>query len=343
MAMGTLSIAIVPGYAVLGIVAPLLVLLGRLLQGFSAGVELGSVSVYLAEIATPGHKGLYTCWQSGSQQIAVVFAATLGAVLNRYVSKPDMMAWGWRIPLLIGCVIIPFVFFIRRSLTETDDFLKRKHHPKPIEIFRSTMVNWRIVLTGVMLVTMTTVSFYTITAYTPTFGQQVLKLTPNDSYVVTLCVGITNLIWLPISGALSDRIGRRPILIAFALLALVTAYPAMSWLVVAPSFGRLLLVELWLSFLYGCWNGAMIPFLTEIMPAEVRTTGFSLAYSLATAIFGGFTPLIATWLIHATGNKAMPGAWLSLAALCGLLATLVTLSLQSEVNTKPASAARAAA
>lgn len=343
MAMGTLSIAIVPGYAVLGIVAPLLVLLGRLLQGFSAGVELGSVSVYLAEIATPGHKGLYTCWQSGSQQIAVVFAATLGALLNRYVSKPDMMAWGWRIPLLIGCVIIPFVFFIRRSLTETDDFLKRTHHPKPIEIFRSTMVNWRIVLTGVMLVTMTTVSFYTITAYTPTFGQQVLKLTPNDSYVVTLCVGITNLIWLPISGALSDRIGRRPILIAFALLALVTAYPAMSWLVGAPSFGRLLLVELWLSFLYGCWNGAMIPFLTEIMPAEVRTTGFSLAYSLATAIFGGFTPLIATWLIHATGNKAMPGAWLSLAALCGLLATLVTLSLQSEVNNKPAPAARAAA
>ena len=246
-----------------------------------------------------------------------------------------MTAWGWRIPLLIGCVIIPFVFLIRRSLTETEDFLKRKqrkHHPSPMEIFRSTMANWRIVLTGVMLVTMTTVSFYTITAYTPTFGQQVLKLTPNDSYIVTLCVGLTNLLWLPISGALSDRIGRRPILVSCAMLALVTAYPAMSWLVGAPSFGRLLAVELWLSFLFGCWNGAMIPFLTEIMPAEVRTSGFSLAYSLATAIFGGFTPLIATWLIHATGNKAMPGAWMSLAALCGLLATLVTLSLTHEVN-----------
>ncbi len=345
MAMGTLSIAVVPGYAVFGIVAPLLVLLGRLLQGFSAGVELGGVSVYLSEIATPGRKGFYTSWQSGSQQVAVVFAATLGALLHKYVSGAHMTAWGWRIPLLIGCGIIPFVFLIRRSLVETEDFLKRKqhkHHPTPMEIFRSTMTNWRIVLTGVMLVTMTTVSFYTITAYTPTFGQQVLKMTPNDSYLVTLCVGLTNLLWLPLSGALSDRIGRRPILLACAMLALVTAYPAMSWLVGAPSFGRLLAVELWLSFLFGCWNGAMIPFLTEIMPARVRTSAFSLAYSLATAIFGGFTPMIATWLIHATGNKAMPGAWLSLAALCGLLATLATLSLTHEgsveVEAAPATA-----
>ncbi len=336
MAIGTLSIAVVPGYAVIGIVAPLLVLLGRLLQGFSAGVELGSVSVYLAEIATPGRRGFYTSWQSGSQQVAVVFAATLGVLLNKYVSGPHMTAWGWRIPLLVGCGIIPFVFFIRRSLAETDEFLKRKHHPSSMQIFRTTLANWRTVLTGVMLVTMTTVSFYTITAYTPTFGQQVLKMVPGDSYIVTLFVGLTNLFWLPISGALSDRIGRRPILIACAMLALVTAYPAMSWLVGAPSFGRLLAVELWLSFLFGCWNGAMIPFLTEIMPVEVRTSAFSLAYSLATAIFGGFTPMIATWLIHATGNKAMPGVWLSVAALCGLLATLVTLSLGHAVKAEPA-------
>src|SRR6266436_3863747 len=335
MSVGTLTIALVPGYETIGLFAPIVVVLGRLCQGFSAGVELGGVSVYLSEIATPGRKGFYTSWQSGSQQVAVVFAATLGALLHKYVSGPNMTAWGWRIPLLIGCAIIPFVFLIRRSLTETEDFLRRKqhkHHPTPMEIFRSTMSNWRIVLTGVMLVTMTTVSFYTITAYTPTFGQQVLKMTPNDSYIVTLCVGLTNLVWLPLSGALSDRIGRRPILMACALLALMTAYPAMSWLVAAPSFGRLLAVELWLSFLFGCWNGAMIPFLTEIMPVQVRTSGFSLAYSLATAIFGGFTPMIATWLIHATGNKAIPGAWLSFAALCGLLATLVTLSLAQDAT-----------
>ena len=103
---------------------------------------------------------------------------------------------------------------------------------------------------------------------------------------------------------------------------LATAYPAMSWLVAAPSFVRLLLVELWLSFLYGSYNGAMVVFLTEMMPPDVRTTGFSLAYSLATAIFGGFTPAIATSLIQFTGNRAIPGLWLSFAAACGLIAAV---------------------
>src|SRR5438046_617998 len=221
MSVGILSIACTPGYAAIGLLAPLLVLGGRLLQGFSAGMELGGVSVYLSEIATPGHKGFYVSWQSASQQAAVMFAALTGVVL----------------------------------------------HPANI-----------------------------------------------DSLIVTLCVGASNLMWLPIMGALSDKIGRRPLLVACTLLMLATAYPAMAWLVEAPSFSTLLMVELWLSFIYGSYNGAMIVFLTEILPVEVRTVGFSLAYSLATAIFGGFTPAISTYLIHVTGNRAVPGVWLACAA-----------------------------
>ena len=148
-----------------------------------------------------------------------------------------------------------------------------------------------------LFVTMTTVSFYMITAYTPTFGNSVLHLGSIDSMVVTLCVGASNLFWLPVMGSLSDRVGRRPLLLACTLLMLVTANPAMLWLVHDSSFTRLLVVELWLSFLYGSYNGAMIVFLTEIMPVSVRTSGFALAYSLATAIFGGFTPAISTYLI----------------------------------------------
>jgi MFS family permease len=170
---------------------------------------------------------------------------------------------------------------------------------------------------------MTTVSFYMITAYTPTFGSSVLKLVNRDSLIVTLCVGASNLFWLPVMGALSDRTGRRPLLLVFTILALLTAYPVMLWLVRAPSFARLLAVELWLSFLFGSYNGAMVVFLTEIMPVNVRTSGFSLAYSLATAIFGGFTPAISTYLIHSTGNRAIPGLWLSFAAACGFLAALL--------------------
>jgi MFS family permease len=189
------------------------------------------------------------------------------------------------------------------------------------------------VLVGTLLVTMTTVSFYMITAYTPTFGSSVLHLRNMDSLVVTLCVGASNLLWLPTMGALSDRVGRRPLLIGCTIAMLATAYPAMTWLVHAPTFGKLLAVELWLSFLYGSYNGAMIVFLTEIMPVDVRTAGFSLAYSLATAIFGGFTPAISTWLIEVTGNRAVPGLWLSFAAICGLSASLVARPHRSGVMT----------
>jgi MFS family permease len=334
MSIGILSIACMPGYATIGLLAPLLVLTGRLLQGFSAGMELGGVSVYLSEIATPGHKGFYVSWQSGSQQVAVMFAASVGVILNSVLSTERMQRWGWRVPLLLGCFIIPFLFRLRKSLAETDDFLARKHRPDTSEIFRSLRNHWAIVLVGTFMVTMTTVSFYMITAYTPTFGNSVLHLASIDSLIVTLCVGASNLFWLPVMGALSDRIGRRPLLFASTLFMLITAYPVMLWLVKEPSFARLLTVELWLSFIFGSYNGAMVVSLTEIMPAEVRTSGFALAYSLATAIFGGFTPAFSTYLIHISGNRAIPGLWLSFAAACGLVASLFAKPYDAPVNTK---------
>ena len=322
MSLGTLSVALTPGYALIGVVAPIIVVAGRLLQGFSAGAELGGVSVYLSEIATPGNKGFYVAWQSASQQIAVIFAALLGVTLQGMLSPDEMTAWGWRIPLLIGCLIVPLLYLLRRTLVETEEFTHRKQKTSSLkDVWVSLAANWPIVAIGMMLVIMTTVSFYMITGYTPTFGKE-LKLSAMDSLLVTLCVGVSNLFWLPVSGAVSDRIGRRPLLILCTVLALVTAYPAMSWLASAASFDRLLVVELWLSFIYGVYNGAMVVHLTEIMPASVKGTGFSMAYSLATA-FGGFTPFIATYLIQVTGNKAMPGVWLSVAAIVGLVAVLL--------------------
>jgi metabolite-proton symporter len=325
MAMGTVLIACVPGYATLGVAAPLLVLLGRLLQGFSAGVELGGVSVYLAEISTPGRKGFFVSWQSASQQAAVVFAGLLGVGLNHWLSPDEMSSWGWRVPFLVGCMIVPAIFVIRRSLEETPEFEARaaKHRPTMGEVMKSIGANFGIVIAGMGLVVMTTVSFYLITAYTPTFGKNELHLSDLDSLLVTVCVGISNFIWLPVMGSLSDKIGRKPLLLAATILAIITAYPALSWLTSNPSFANLLIVELWLSFLYGSYNGAMVVSLTEIMPVEVRTTGFSLAYSLATATFGGFTPAACTYLIHVLDNKAAPGIWLSGAAVLGLIATLV--------------------
>ncbi len=321
MATGTILIAFVPSYATIGIFAPFLVLIGRLLQGFSAGVELGGVSVYLAEMSTPENKGFYVSWQSGSQQVAVMFAAIIGYVLNHMLQPAEMGDWGWRIPFFIGCAIVPFLFYIRRSLEETEEFLQRKVRPSAKEIFTSLAANWKIVGLGMLLVAMTTVSFYTITVYTPTFGKTVLKLSDTDSLLVTFCTALSNLFWLPVMGALSDRVGRKPLLLIFSALTVLTAYPALAWLVANASFTNMLIVLLWLSFLYGSYNGAMVVALTEIIPVTVRTAGFSLAYSLATAFFGGFTPLISTWLIEETGNRARAGIWMAVGGLCGLVAT----------------------
>jgi MHS family citrate/tricarballylate:H+ symporter-like MFS transporter len=323
MGLGTVLIAFVPGYATIGLFAPLLVLIGRLLQGFSAGVELGGVSVYLSEMAPPGQKGYYVSWQSASQQVAIIVAALIGYVLSLTMARDVIADWGWRIPFFIGCMIVPFIFVIRSSLQETEVFLARKHRPSASEIFSSMVRNWGIVLAGMMLVVMTTVSFYLITVYTPTFGRSVLKLSVTDSLVVTFCVGVSNLFWLPVMGALSDRVGRKPLLLGFTILTILTAYPVMAWLVNVPTFEKMLIAELWLSFLYGSYNGAMVVALTEVMPIDVRTSGFSLAYSLATALFGGFTPAVSTYLIKVTGNNGAPGLWMSFAAVCGLIGTLV--------------------
>jgi len=323
MASGTILIACVPGFASIGILAPVLVLIGRLLQGFSAGAELGGVSVYLAEMATPGRKGFYTAWQSGSQQVAIVVAAALGYGINALMSPAAIGAWGWRVPFFIGCMIVPFLYVLRRSLQETKEFKARLHHPATGEVFRSMLANWQTVIAGMLLVAMTTTTFYLITVYTPTFGKTVLHLSTADTLIVTLFVGLSNFIWLPIGGAVSDKIGRRPILLFVSALAIVTSYPALSWLAHDPSFGRMLLVLLYFSFFFGAYNGAMVAALTEVMPVDVRVAGFSLAFSLATAVFGGFTPAVSTYLIQITGDKASPAYWLIFAAACGLVATLI--------------------
>ena len=327
MSIGTLITACTPGYHTIGLFAPLLILIGRLTQGLSAGVELGGVSVYLSEIATPEHRGFYVSFQSASQQAAVVTAAILGMLIHKLLTPEALADWGWRIPLLAGCLIVPFLFVIRSSLRETETFLKKKTTADFRTLLRIIGSNWKRVTLGCLMATMSTVTFYMITAYTPTFGTHVLHLTAMDSLVVTFFIGLSNLVLLPLMGHLSDRIGRRPLLITATVLALLSAYPALLWLGESPTLVKLLGVELWLSLLYSSYNGAFIVYLTEIMPADVKTSGFSLAYSLATAIFGGFTPAISTYLVHQTGSPAAPGLWLSFAAACGLGATLAVKTL----------------
>src|ERR1700732_3666924 len=323
MAVGTVVIAFCPTYATIGVAAPIIVLIGRLLQGFSAGVELGGVSVYLAEISTPGNRGFYTSFQSSSQQVAIFVAAILGFVLSEMMPADTVAAWGWRIPFFIGCLIIPFIFLLRRTLEETPEFLKMKKHPTASEVFASAVANWRIVILGMMIAVLTTTTFYFVTVYTPTFGKNVLKLSSADALLVTVLVAVGNFIWNPVGGALSDRVGRKPVLLAIATLSLLTAYPALHWLVADPSFGKMLTVEMMFSFYFGVYSGTMLGALVEIVPAHVRTTCFSMAFALAAGLFGTFTPFASTWLIDHTGDKASPGFWLMCAAASGIVAAIV--------------------
>src|ERR1700736_277988 len=329
MAAGTVIITICPTYASIGVAAPVIVLIGRLLQGFSAGVELGGVSVYLSEIATPGNKGFYTSFQSSSQQVAIFVAAIIGYALNELVTG-DSFAFlagiefaKWRIPFFIGCLIIPFIFFLRRTLEETPEFLAMKKHPSTSEVFSSAAVTGKIIVLGMMMAVLTTTTFYFVTVYTPTFGKSVLKLSSQDALLVTLLVAVTNFIWNPVGGAVSYRLGRKPVLLAIACLSLVTAYPALHWLVAAPTFGKMLAVEMMFSFYFGVYSGTMLGALVEVVPAHVRTTCFSLAFALAAGLFGTFTPFASTWLIDHTGDKASPGFWLMCAATLGIVAALV--------------------
>ena len=322
MAMGTVVITICPTYATIGVAAPVIVLIGRLLQGFSAGVELGGVSVYLSEIATPGNRGFYTSFQSSSQQVAIFVAAIIGYVLNESMPASTIAAWGWRIPFFVGCLIIPVIFVLRRTLEETPEFLAMKKHPTTSEVFASAAVNWRIILLGMMLAAMTTVTFYFVTVFTPSFGKE-LHLPAQDALLVTLLVAVTNFIWNPVGGALSDRVGRKPVLMAIAGLSFVTAYPALLWLTAAPTFGKLLVVGMMFSLYFGVYSGTMLGALVEIVPKHVRTTCFSLAFALAAALFGTFTPFAALKLTAMTGDKASPGLWLMCAAASGFIAAVV--------------------
>jgi MHS family citrate/tricarballylate:H+ symporter-like MFS transporter len=250
-----------------------------------------------------------------------VAASLVGFAVNAALPAALITAWAWRIPFALGCLVIPFLFILRRSLQETAAFAAAPEHPTARQILRDLVEHAPIIGAGMLMVITTTVSFYTITTYTPTFGQRELHLSASASLLVTLCVGLSNLAWLPVWGGLSDRFGRKRVMVTFTVLILFTAYPTLLWLAAAPSFGRMLAVELWLSFTYAGYNGAMTVALTEIVPARIRVSAFSLAYSLATTL-GGFSLVISTGLIELTGDKAAPGLWMSFGALCGLAGTL---------------------
>src|SRR5689334_7189115 len=321
MTVAIAMIAFAPTYAAIGIGAPLIMVLARLLQGFSAGGEFASATAFLTESAPAGRRGLYGSWQMVGQGLAVLLGAILGTLLTRSLSAEALDSWGWRIPFLFGLIIGPVGLYIRRNLDETSAFLRSNRSPAGRERSGSVLMSHvKEMLACLGMVVSGTISFYVILIYIPTFARTQLHL-PLDQAFLAQSIGLAcEVALIPICGALSDVIGRKPVMIAALVLNLVVTYPLFSWVSAAPSFGALLTMQIILCGLFGVFNGPISTALAEQFPTRVRSTALAIAYNIAVMLFGGFAQFFVTWLIQATGTPIAPAYYLIFGAAVGLLA-----------------------
>jgi MFS transporter, MHS family, proline/betaine transporter len=320
MTIAIALIAFAPTYAAIGVGAPLLIVLARLLQGFSAGGEFASATAFLIECAPPQRRGFYGSWQMVGQGLAVLVGAILGAVLTRTLAPETLDSWGWRIPFLFGLIIGPLGLYIRSNLDETDAFLQSSRDPASRPAALSVLTSHvKELLVCLGLVVSGTISFYVILIYIPTFARVQLHL-PLDQAFLAQAIGLAcECVLIPIFGMVSDHIGRKPVLIAALVLDLAVTYPLFVWVSGNPSFGSLLTMQIVLCSLFGVFNGPISTALAEQFPTSVRSTGLAIGYNVAVMLFGGFAQFFVTWLIQATGTPIAPAFYLMFGAAVGLL------------------------
>ncbi|MGE8330943.1 MAG: MFS transporter, partial [Paraburkholderia nemoris] len=306
MTLGILLLAIAPPYSAIGIGAPLMIVLGRLLQGFSAGGEFGSSTALLIEAAPFSKRGFYGSWQMASQAAALLLGAVVGALITHGLSPEALKSWGWRVPFILGLIIGPIGFYIRRHLSDSEAFLlaqKTARRATLGEVFRS---HSRDVLCGLGAVIALTVTIYVLISYLPTFAVKQLKLPYAQSFYAVIVGNLLLTVLSPLTGAWSDRIGRKGLSLWSLVLTLVIIYPLFAWLAAEPSVSKLILVQALLSIALSGYYGPFGALIAELFPANVRSIGLSLAYNVAVMLFGGFGPFVVTWLINTTGSPLAP-------------------------------------
>ncbi len=316
MMAGTAITAFAPTYASIGIFGPIMIVVARMMQGFSAGGEFGSATVFLAE-QNPKRRGLYASWQLAGQGLSTVLATGFGTALNGALTAEQMRMWGWRIPFLFGLLIGPIGYYIRRHIDETLEFRSVQTASAPLwETFSWDKTRLLVAIGTIVLVT---VAAYTA-VYMPTYAIRELGLPPVGGFLATMLAGAIQVVMIPLVGALSDRLGRLPIATVATIAILITAYPLFARLVAAPTIESLLLVQAILGVFVAAYAGAIPALISELFPIRVRATAVSTSYSVAVAIFGGFAPFIIAWLIEVTGSHLAPSYYLMFAAAVSLLA-----------------------
>ena len=318
MMLGTFVIGVAPTYATIGLGAPVLLVVARLIQGFSAGGEFGSATAFLAE-QDPTRRGMYTSWQMASQGATIILASGFGVLLSSALTADQLIGWGWRIPFFFGLLIGPIAIYIRRSLEASGDsapVATEAQSSPPANAFGAQKGQ---MLTALGLVVLGTIASYT-TLFMPTFAVRQLGIPAPWGFTATLLVGAIQFAFVPVFGSLSDRVGRLPVMTTAAVLMLVAIVPGFMLLTSAPSPVTLLAVQGGIALITAAYLGPFAAAMSELFPARTRGTGLSISYSFGVTIFGGFAPFIIAWLIAQTGTPLAPSYYVAFGAVSSLLA-----------------------
>jgi len=318
MMIGTALMVVTPGYATIGIAAPIIITFSRMLQGFSVGGEFGSAVTFLVEHAGE-RKGFSASWQWATTGIVSVIVSLFGLVLTTQLSHQQLLDWGWRVPYVFGLLVGPAGLYIRSRISETADFLEaEKPQTMPIgDLLRRHPVSLLLAL-GASIVS--NASYYLL-LYIPTYGVKTLHLPAYTGFAATLVGGIILAVFSVVAGYWSDRIKSRPrIMLVAGWLFLLAAYPSF-WLMDAhPSLATAMFAVGLLNLIKAGYSGVLPSVMSEQFPVETRAVGVAFSYSISVTIFGGFAPLVATWLIARTGDPLSPSYYLMATALLSIIA-----------------------
>jgi MHS family proline/betaine transporter-like MFS transporter len=319
MMIGTTLMLVTPAYATIGIAAPIIITIARLLQGFSVGGEFGSAVAFLVEHGSE-RKGFSASWQWASTGIISIIVATFGIVLTTTLTHEQLVSWGWRIPYVFGLLVGPAGLYIRSQMTETPQFLDAaKPESVPLrELLRRQPMSVLLAL-GISIISN---SSYYLLLYIPTYGVNTLHLPASTGFIATLVGGIILAIFSPVAGHWSDKTARPRIMLWTGWLFLLAAYP-MFWLMVAyPSLATAIFAVGLLNLIKAGYSGVLPSLLSEQFPVETRAVGVAFSYSISVTIFGGFAPFVATWLIAQTGDPLSPSYYLMFTALLSIVALM---------------------
>lgn len=319
MFIGTLIIVVTPNASVIGVAAPLLILLARLIQGFAAGGEFGAATALMME-HLPGKKAFAASWQFASQAISTLVASLIGVLLTSNLSHEALESWAFRLPFIVGLLVGPAGLIIRRHVPESPEFSKDVAPESGWRAVREVLARQKFrILVGMCVLAVSTCVNYMIT-YIPTYAMKNLGLGPSAGFIAALVGGIVLFVFSPLAGFLADKTNRFVMMVPAAVLTLATVYALFAWVQAVPLLIVLVVLVGLLSLFKAFYYGPMASVMADIFPVATRSTGLAFSYNLGVAIYGGLTPTIALWLTNATGQAKAPSYWVMVAAALSVAA-----------------------